>query len=544
MARSLLRSLSSAVSLAWTIGFALPAIADHTLVCGAPGNQHSPRLVSDGANGAIIVWMDHRHAGKDLYAQRINATSVPQWTSDGIVVSDRGFTVDAPSVAEDGAGGIIVAWTDEKNDWDSLFVRRLSPTGTPVWSRLADPTARTPQDPHVVSDGYGGGFVFWYQDDVTLANEIYFGNMPYGSATPLSGGLGDQYRLTVIPSGSGGAYVSWRDQHTGYDIPWVQRFGTPAWPPTPVTTMDASSDSNEPTTLVESIWDGVLVAWARADHYNQDLRFQRAGAGGAEWGPNGMSLCDAPGSQGGLVSAADGAGGALFAWVDQRSGSPKLYAQRSDAAGNLQWTPNGNPLCTSCVVSDLSMASDGAGGAIVTWVDSKGADRDIYAQRIMASGATAWGPDGIAISAAPGNEEGPQIVADASGGAIIVWTDRRTGTESNIYARHVDGSGAEPVLAVASRPGESGRLTVTPNPLRGTAQLALDLPEAGRVEIVVRDVTGRVVARVAEREFAAGLATLSWDGRSATGNRLPSGIYFASAHASRFRATERIVVID
>ncbi len=45
-------------------------------------------MVSDGANGAILVWRDHRN-GQLLpatFAQRITATGVATWTLDGVDV--------------------------------------------------------------------------------------------------------------------------------------------------------------------------------------------------------------------------------------------------------------------------------------------------------------------------------------------------------------------------------------------------------------------------------------------------------------------------
>jgi hypothetical protein len=57
-------------------------------------------------------------------------------------------------------------------------------------------------------------------------------------------------------------------------------------------------------------------------------------------------------------------------------------------------------LAVNGVAIDTSAGSprpvaDGVGGAIVTWSEKRGADYDIYAQRISASGVVAWAVDGF-----------------------------------------------------------------------------------------------------------------------------------------------------
>ena len=53
--------------------------------------------------------------------------------------------------------------------------------------------------------------------------------------------------------------------------------------------------------------------------------------------------------------------------------------------------------------------SDGAGGAIITWQDSRSGGSDIYAQRIVGSGGVQWTADGVPIStAARGRGRGRQ----------------------------------------------------------------------------------------------------------------------------------------
>ncbi len=55
-----------------------------------------------------------------------------------------------------------------------------------------------------------------------------------------------------------------------------------------------------------------------------------------------------------------------------------------------QWTADGVPLCVEVGNQEiLAIASDGAGGAIVAWQDGRSGNNDIYAQRVTHSGEVA-----------------------------------------------------------------------------------------------------------------------------------------------------------
>jgi hypothetical protein len=85
------------------------------------------------------------------------------------------------------------------------------------------------------------------------------------------------------------------------------------------------------------------------------------------------------------------------------------------------------------------IASDGSGGAVVTWWDNRdGASTniDVYAQRVDASGNVAWQKDGVTVCAASERQDSMQIVTDGLLGAIIVWEDSR-GDDDDIYAQRV-----------------------------------------------------------------------------------------------------------
>ena len=136
-------------------------------------------------------------------------------------------------------------------------------------------------------------------------------------------------------------------------------------------------------------------------------------------------------------SVADGNGGIITAWLDDRDVYTSVYAQKLDANGDPQWTLDGVPISTNASSpTDLDVASDGAGGAVIIWYDVVA--RSIHAQKVNSFGSIQWTLNGLVVAAA--NVTGsPKVVSDGSGGGIIAWTDFRTG-DNDIYVQRVAGN--------------------------------------------------------------------------------------------------------
>ena len=79
----------------------------------------------------------------------------------------------------------------------------------------------------------------------------------------------------------------------------------------------------------------------------------------------------------------------------------------------------------------------------------------------------------------------------------------------------------------------------TPNPLRDRATIRFGLPEAGRVEIDVFDVSGRKVATVADRDYLAGYHDVEW--RPAAGE-CGSGVYLLRVRFGREEVTSKVII--
>ncbi len=101
------------------------------------------------------------------------------------------------------------------------------------------------------------------------------------------------------------------------------------------------------------------------------------------------------------------------------------------------------------------------------------------------------------------------------------------------------------VEVVVGEAGESDAIPVAyalhplyPNPLRGRATVAFDLPEAASVSLDLYDVQGRRVAALIHGERAPGRHTAVLEAAA-----LPSGAYFCRLQAGSFTATTKVLIL-
>lgn len=86
-------------------------------------------------------------------------------------------------------------------------------------------------------------------------------------------------------------------------------------------------------------------------------------------------------------------------------------------------------------------------------------------------------------------------------------------------------------------------LHVPTNPTGADARLSYSVPEAGRVQLKVYDVAGRLVKTLVDREVAAGVHGVAWGGNDSTGAPAASGVYFCRLSTERGTASRRLVLL-
>jgi hypothetical protein len=503
-------------------------------ICTANGDMASPAIEQPECNAYIVAWQDSRGIDADIFAQKVNSAGTIMWDGAGLPVCSVPGDQESPAVVIDGAGGVIAVWIDARGPDKDIYAQRISGDGAPLWT--------------------SGGI-------------------------PLCAAAGNQDGVRIMPDGSGGAVAVWQDGRDGSIDIYAQRID---------------------------------------------------GDGSPLWEANGVAVCAIAADQIQPSAVADGAGGIIVAWSDYRGGEADIMAQRLDASGSEIWQAGGVALCASTGNQSSPFAvADGEGGAIVSWQDDRGSDSDIHAQRISASGSALWIQDGAVVCNAPGDQLAPKIAPDGAGGAFIPWEDRRSG-ESDIYIQRINAMGSPIQTPVAeysafldnggitvkwtiSEEGEmlrysvwrsegrqgiyksklvstvqKGRsfaftddtcipgLTYTyrieyrsgnrsyslfttepihipaekrphvqshPNPFNPSTTISYELPARGRVNLDIYDAAGRRIVRLVDAVQDEGLHRVVWDGRDSNGSEVASGIYFSRLVTVSETVTQKMVLI-
>jgi predicted lipoprotein with Yx(FWY)xxD motif len=269
--------------------------------------------------------------------------------------------------------------------------------------------------------------------------------------TPVSIELNDQQEQRIVSDKKGGAIVTWSDFRTDAtntiaDV-YIQRVkadGTMAWANNGVPVCINSSDQKTPFICADNL-GGAIVCWQDLRNGNRDIYAQKFDSlGNALWAANGIPIVQKAASQTGIRIIEDGNNGFFLVWEDSINGNADIFAQKINADGTLQWASNGVVVCNSLGLQiNPRLIRDITGGIIICWQDRRnGSNYDIYTQRISAIGTTIWTANGVLICNSVNTQSNPKIEPDNAGGAYIVWQDKRSALDFDVYCQRINASGS------------------------------------------------------------------------------------------------------
>ncbi|TFG07810.1 MAG: hypothetical protein EU539_03930 [Promethearchaeota archaeon] len=364
-----------------------------------------------------------------------------------------------PRICSDGDGGAIITWSDQRNYEVSeldIYAQKINGTGGIKWN--SDGESITEKDENqfgiqMISDEAGGAIIYWEDDDI-------IGSGKYAQRVNRSGqlkwtingeliGLAIQDSYKLCSDGAEGAIIATSDGDIyaqRIDSNGVLRWGTEI-NGIPICTYSGSQST---PLICSDNAGGAVIAWIdqrTSGISGSDIYAQRIdSSGNVLWTPDGITVCNASNNQEELQICCDGAGGAIIAWKDERDNSD-IYAQRINAAGACLWGDNGSSICSHSEAQiEPKICSDGNEGAIITWIDYRNMGSpysDIFIQRINSTGDLEWNTDGVAICTGCYHRNYLEMCSDGAGGAIITWTDFRTDEYplSDIYAQRINSTG-------------------------------------------------------------------------------------------------------
>lgn len=396
----------------WTVDPAL-----RTPVCTLDGVQHFPILVEvDG--GFVVAWRDGRRlTSVDVYAQKFTSDGDALWAADGRVVAEGpagallGHLQELVGMTHDLNGGVLISWNDSWAATTELtFLTRVAADGSVGWGNPGVPIQ-------------GGDTAVPLYDQRGFLSEPQTYGLGWGPAVDSEGGAwvpghpwgSRNYFVTRMapdgshrtgwfhePSDQGGGEmrlfpVVGLDGDDSVIVAWIKGMSSFGCDATARKVLDPEILwPAEPDTL-ESLWGAVVL-------------------GGSPW------------TAARFDAAADGAGGVVAAWIDDRTGGQRAYAQRITGDGVVLWAAGGVELSGDDLTGSgwswsqqLVAAPDGAGGIVAAW-NLNDAQGSVRAQRVSADGDLLWGDDGVTVYAdLYSTPQAMDVVRTTDGGFVVLY---------------------------------------------------------------------------------------------------------------------------
>lgn len=391
-----------------------------------------------------------------------------QWSTDPNINTEICSAINKQTevtICTNELGGAFMVWRDYRNNSGifegDIYGQQIDFSGNPLWTAdgiVINNAANGQFRPKIIGDENGGAIIVWakngggfYGYDLYAQRIDANGNLlwnPNGVEVAVSNATDSFHE--IVPDGNGGVIVTWQRLPTvpGETDIYVQRVdanGNVLWTNNGVAVCVATGSQSWPK-LVCDLNGGAIIVWedGRNGPGNNDIYIQRINENGiAQWTTDGIPVCNDISNQNETAICSDGNGGAIVTWTDSRTTESAIYGQRINSAGEQLWTANGkflSPPSTACSKSILCYANPNT--TYIVWeIDVSISETNIGSQKIDLDGNLLWGTSGVDICTASGYQAETSFMKNIAGGMIITWQDLRNNSEGDIYAQWIDEDG-------------------------------------------------------------------------------------------------------
>jgi hypothetical protein len=512
----------------------------NTIICKTTGDQKYPEIIPDGTGGAVITWQDGRESSPRIYAQRIDVNGNAVWTQNGIIISTAENSMH-PKIVPDGAGGAIITWFDRRYGWpnSTIGVQRVNPSGDTLWKANGIEIALQCNSwayPEIASYGTDGAVITWIGvDGEVFAQKIdTAGNTIWNEGGVLVDTEGSEPQ--VITDGSGGAVICWFDYIDDYartDI-FAQRIdanGNILWTAAGDTICAEYWYQHKPDLVTDGA-GGAIIGWldSRTNNDSSFVYAQKVTSSGVKaWTRNGIKISGMNGYSR-MRIASDGEGGAYLCWPGKNS---DVFVQHINNSGSALWneevqltfgTDPGNPM----------IIADGFGGAFISWRRHN----SLYIQHIKTDGEASFQVEGKIISTGTYGKDFQTLCTDNQGNSYLTWEDSRPVYTTDIYAHKIGIPGLSDISDDKDIPGEYYLSQNYPNPFNPATMVQYSIPRSSWLIIKIYNSLGEEIETLLNEYKEAGAYSLNWNAAG-----LSSGVYFCRLTAGVFVSTRKMTLM-
>jgi hypothetical protein len=423
-------------------------------VCTFDSEQTDPDIVADTDGGCFVVWVDTFNSDIDLFAQRLNHDGTLIWNPQGATVCSAATAQQGFRITSGAENGLYVGWYDTRTGDENIYAQKLDALGVRQWTAQDAPvcTASGIQSlPDIAPDHVGGAILTWESIGASVdifAQRIDINGDPLWllDGVNVSGtSFGDHRKPTIESDGVDGAFIAWSREYNGITHFQVQRIamasGTSLWGHV------RPSGTNHETvhyTLLADDNHGVFVGWCDSLDGDDRIVMQRLHVDGTSLWPAGGVVVTPEvtvNSQYRPHLSADGRDGVAVCWEVFRTGEYccAIYAQRFNRFGQRLW---GN---TGAVISAYNLQFfvypqihvNDEFNFIITFWDYRNTDQDIFAQMLDETGHLG-NPAPVIIAATDfPNDQGGQVIVNWTASYLDSW-DWLAVENYSIWARAMD----------------------------------------------------------------------------------------------------------
>jgi hypothetical protein len=190
-----------------------------------------------------------------------------------------------------------------------------------------------------------------------------------------------------------------------------------------------------------------------------------------------------------------------------------------------------------------SVSVSPSGGFVVTWIDSRDGNYNIYAQR--------YNPDysPYSVNYKVNNEleglnpeqESPDVATNGTN-IIFTWRDPKWQRGYDIAAKVVDWSFTS---IDEKEPVEISEMLLPnlPNPFINSTLIRYQIDNKQKISIKIYDISGRLITTLLDGIVEPGIHKLHWNGQDNKNNKVAAGIYFCRLTAGNKFQSKKIIIL-
>lgn len=533
----------------------LDPVGSEAVINQSTSNQRwSPKAAYLSADNLAFAWTDLADGEPDISLARFDGNLV-RLGSELTLNDDAVGAVSTDPVIAGSDWYHLVAWTDRRNDYGDIYLRGINPAGgfLSMPRRVnQDEFGNLQGEPSIAAAG-STSMVAWVDGRAVTglsgqriyARRFNESGMNGSSEIQISDALQiapkSEPSVALNPDGSG--LIAWVDKRNGS----AQLFGQ--WIDTEgdligsdfMISDDLNDVQNGYVSLDLDNAGRVFIVWLDYGQSEPTVRGEFFHAD-RSYGGSFLWTSDVSGVAIDQLSAAvTPAGETFLAWTGADDTYTHIYLTVLDSTGSLISPSEEITDESNMTASDPSVSIDENGYLVAGWLDGRSGRRLGYYQLFDDILAPIGGNTAFS-SATPEYMEAPTVLAHR-GRAWFTWADPRIEglnvfIGSYVYLpTDVDDSDDDLIPAIYHLSQNY------PNPFNPSTTITFSLPRSTQARLVVYNLLGQEVIKLADSRFVAGEHTVVWDGKNQAGDRVTSGVYFYRLTTEQFSEQKKMVLI-